>query len=149
MTTTLRAVRAAALSVLFFSLYSCALPLEQPIQTAPVGSVQAASEPDLSPDEGAIGQTDDVPIPKPVAAAERLQAQAASAYEAGDFSRALALLERAQRMAPRDGSIYLDMATAHRAGGRTNLACQFARKGLSVPVTGEVADALEAQLDPC
>ena len=112
---------------------------------------QTAVEPAIGTDpiESVVPTRSTTPAPAPIPAAERLKAQAAAAYDAGDFARALALLERAQRIAPRDGTIYLDMATAHRADGRNALACQFARKGLSVPVSGEVADALEEQLDPC
>ncbi|MEM6988778.1 MAG: hypothetical protein AAF499_19920 [Pseudomonadota bacterium] len=152
MSDTTRVLRPAALvAVSLVLLHSCASPVSQPSeQQAPSAVFEPVST------DTAAEPVEDVEIDRPepavaerIPAAERLKAQAATAYRNGDFARALALLERAQRISPRDGSIYLDMASAHRADGRGALACQFARKGLSVPVSGEVADALEAQLDDC
>ncbi|MEM7376066.1 MAG: hypothetical protein AAF460_01050 [Pseudomonadota bacterium] len=143
------AVHVAVLLVCTLWLSSCALPSQRAVfvPTTPQTAVEPAVE--TNPAEPAVPTRSTTPVPAPIPAAERLKSQAAAAHAAGDFARALALLERAQRIAPRDGIIYLDMATAHRADGRNALACQFARKGLSVPVSGEVADALEEQLDPC
>lgn len=128
-------------------LQSCAAPIER-VAARPSGqsSVERVDPGSAGVVEPGLTSPGAARVP---AAAERLQAQAAVAYENGDFARALALLERAQRIAPHDGSIYLDMSAAHRAEGREALACQFVRKGLSVPSSSEVVGALEEQLSAC
>ncbi len=131
-------------SALVLLLQSCTLPLELP-SPPPF----PAPETVVLPETETLPARPATPVAKPVTAAESLRARAVVAQENGDFAQALALLERAQRIAPRDGAIYRDMASAHRAAGREDLACQFARKGLSVPVDADVGDALLAQLDNC
>ncbi len=138
-------MRAGLVMCVALLLQSCALPFERPGQAKPVSAATAPTEAPVTPEP----EQPRAPVATRVTAAESLRLQAVAAQEAGDFARAVALLERAQRIAPRDGAIYRDMASAHRAAGRTDLACQFARKGLSVPVETDVGEALEAQLADC
>lgn len=126
-------------------LQSCALPFERPGLPAPSARTVTPADAPSTPEPTQPA----APVATRVTAAESLRLQAVAAQEAGDFPRAVALLERAQRIAPRDGTIYRDLAEAHNAAGRPDLACQFARKGLSVPVEADVGQALEAQLADC
>jgi tetratricopeptide (TPR) repeat protein len=59
-----------------------------------------------------------------------LLAQARAAREAGETERALALLERAQRLDPARGALYLELARTHAAAGNAAQAQAFAERGL-------------------
>ena len=56
--------------------------------------------------------------------------RAAEARRAGDLVRAQELLIRAQRIAPRNGAVYLELARLHRAKGDTEQARTMAERGL-------------------
>ncbi len=55
---------------------------------------------------------------------------AEAALAAGDYASALALLERAQRIAPDDGLVYLHLARAYGALGETRRSRTAAERGL-------------------
>ncbi len=59
-----------------------------------------------------------------------LLAQARNAREGGETERALALLERAQRLDPARGALYLELARTHAAAGNAAQAKAFAERGL-------------------
>ena len=65
-----------------------------------------------------------------VTAHHRLLEAADVALAAGDYASALALLERAQRIAPDDGLVYLHLARAYRALGDARRAKTAAERGL-------------------
>ncbi len=76
--------------------------------------------------------------PAPVAPAEGVQSATASLVEAaqharqqGDYDRAAGLLQRAQRIDSRAGSIYLELAHLYLAQGKTEQAQVVADRGLS------------------
>ena len=70
------------------------------------------------------------PEPGVAAAYGPLLAKADTAASRGDYEQALALLERAQRIAPDNADIYLDMARTHFARGDYSQAAATAERGL-------------------
>jgi Tfp pilus assembly protein PilF len=56
--------------------------------------------------------------------------KADTAAQRGDYEQALALLERAQRIDPDSGEIYLVLAKTYRAKGDDSLAAATAERGL-------------------
>ncbi|MEQ8517083.1 MAG: tetratricopeptide repeat protein, partial [Chromatocurvus sp.] len=59
-----------------------------------------------------------------------LMLAALRARSAGDSSRAIALLERAQRIDPDNGQLYLELARTHFAAGNTAQGRAMAERGL-------------------
>ena len=73
------------------------------------------------------------PAPQEPAVSEAyspLLAKADEASRGGDYEQALALLERAQRIDPDNGEIYLSMARTYTAKGDTRQARATAERGL-------------------
>jgi len=70
------------------------------------------------------------PTPPATAAYGPLLARAEQAAAAGDFERALGLLERAQRVDPDSADVYLAMARTHYARGDYAQARATAERGL-------------------
>jgi len=73
--------------------------------------------------------------PQPAAPAtptESLLASVDAAMAAGDLERAAALCERALRIAPRDGHLWLKLGTIRQRQGRTADARGFAQRALSL-----------------
>jgi len=64
--------------------------------------------------------------------AETLIAQADQFVANGDNSQAIALLDRAVRIEPRNGYAWLHLARLHFASGDLNKAEQFARRAMQV-----------------
>ncbi|KGE04575.1 tetratricopeptide repeat protein [Pseudohaliea rubra] len=83
---------------------------------------------------GESGRPVPAPAPPPVApatdAVADLLARARDARESGETERALALLERAQRLDPVRGALYLELARTHAAAGDAAQAKAFAERGL-------------------
>ena len=82
---------------------------------------------------GESGRPTPAPEPAPPPATDAvtgLLAQARDARESGETERALALLERAQRLDPARGALYLELARTHAAAGNTAQAKAFAERGL-------------------
>jgi len=98
--------------------------------TAPTtGPVIIDRQPDY---ERGAGRPPEAAAPSPAAPlpyANLLQ-QATQAREAGEYNRALALLERAQRIDPGSADIYLALAESHRERGDTAQARATAERGL-------------------
>jgi Flp pilus assembly protein TadD len=61
-----------------------------------------------------------------------LLASVDAAMAAGDLDRAAALCERALRIAPRDGQLWLKLGTIRQRQGRTADARGFAQRALSL-----------------
>jgi Flp pilus assembly protein TadD len=82
------------------------------------------------------------PAPSASAAWQPLLAKAEQATQRGDYEEALALLERAQRIEPDSGEVYLSMARTHRAKGDVAQARATAERGLLYCSTDAMCDAL-------
>ncbi len=82
--------------------------------------------------------------PSTAAAWKPLLARADQAARSGDYDQALALLERAQRIAPRSGEIYLQLARTHQARGDRDQAQAAAERGLLYCSGSAQCDALRA-----
>lgn len=74
--------------------------------------------------------TPETPTAAPDDAVAGLLAEARAARAAGALERALALLERAQRLAPARAAVYLQLARTHAAAGDRSQARAFAERGL-------------------
>lgn len=93
------------------------------------------------------------PQPKPTPATpntssayQGLLSSADTASASGDYEQALALLERAQRIDPDSGEIYLNLAKTYRAKGDEALAAATAERGLLYCSGRAQCDALRAYL---
>jgi len=82
--------------------------------------------------------------PSTAAAWKPLLARADQAARSGDYDQALALLERAQRIEPRSGEIYLQLARTHQARGDRDQAQAAAERGLLYCSGNVQCDALRA-----
>jgi len=70
------------------------------------------------------------PQPSTTSAWQPLVQKAEQARARGDYEQALALLERAQRIDPESGEIYLQLARTHMARGDDAQASATAERGL-------------------
>ena len=70
------------------------------------------------------------PRPATSSAWQPLVDKAGQAAARGDYDRALALLERAQRIDPESGAIYLQLARTHKARGNAAQARAMAERGM-------------------
>ena len=84
------------------------------------------------------------PEPNDSAAYGGLLASARDARDRGDYEQALALLERAQRIDPDSGEIYLALAQTYEAKGDAALASSTAERGLLYCQGRSECDALRA-----
>ena len=91
-----------------------------PVATPPGESSRSTPAPEAAPPPAA-------PVNDAVAG---LLDQARAARESDDTERALALLERAQRLDPARGALYLELARTHAAAGDPAQAKAFAERGL-------------------
>jgi len=82
--------------------------------------------------------------PSASAAWQPLLAKAEQATQRGDYEQALALLERAQRIDPDSGEVYLSMAKTHQAKGDAVQARIMAERGLLYCTTEALCNALRA-----
>ena len=145
----LKFVQRALLAVWLFTLSACSV-YQMPGQSpAPQESpVQQEGRPDYT-EEPAPPQTPAETAPRPkepepgvAAAYGPLLAKADTAASRGDYEQALALLERAQRIAPDNAAIYLDMARTHFARGDYSQAAATAERGLLYCNSAAQCDAL-------
>ena len=109
------------------SVYS--VPGQQP---EPPGGQPVPSPERLPPDPPATPPSSPQQPPEPNAshAYGGLVAQAEQAAAGGDYERALALLERAQRIDPDSGEVYLALARTYTAQGNERQARAIAERGL-------------------
>lgn len=71
------------------------------------------------------------PVPETATSANHaLLARAETARAEGDYDKALAYLERAQRIDPDDAGVYLALAQTHAAAGNATQARAVAERGL-------------------
>ena len=84
------------------------------------------------------------PEPSTSSAWQPLLKKADAAASRGDYEQALALLERAQRIEPGAGAIYLQQARVHQARGDMAQARSTAERGLLYCDSSAQCDALRA-----
>lgn len=78
------------------------------------------------------------------AANNSLLARAEQASAQGDYDRALAYLERAQRIDPDDAGVYLALARTHAASGNSAQARAVAERGLLYCDQRQLCEALKS-----
>ena len=87
--------------------------------------------------------------PKSLPAAKRMRQLASAEGEKGDYKRAIALLERALRISPRDPETYYELARNHLLMDDAAQALQLAQRGLSLKPVPELRGRLEQLVDDC
>ena len=111
------------------------VPIEKDPHYTPVTPPATAPQPTPGP-----------ATPNTSSAYQGLLNSANSASASGDYEQALALLERAQRIDPDSGEIYLNLAKTYRAKGDEALAAATAERGLLYCSGRAQCDALRAYL---
>lgn len=86
-----------------------------------------------APEDSAVPE--DIRPSLPATPSSTLLAAVDAAVAAGDLERAAALCERALRISPRDGYLWLRLATIRAQQGRRSEAAGFARRALSFAAT--------------
>jgi len=146
-------LRVTGLLLVLTLLGGCASMIEPPARRAPVEEIgrPAPSGPaDVAPPppEAAPQVLRREPLPPsappvfgppapqapaaPATPTDSLLASVDAALAAGDLERAAALCERALRIAPRDGQLWLKLGTIRQRQGRTADARGFAQRALSL-----------------
>lgn len=130
-------------SVLLVLLLAAACTTYTPPETAPA-PVEKRPEPPVMVPTTPKPPAPPPPRPAPSASAawQPLLAKAEQATQRGDYEEALALLERAQRIEPDSGEVYLCMARTHHAKGDDTQARATAERGLLYCSTDAMCDAL-------
>ena len=139
MTCQQRSVRALLLALLLTAQAGCStysLPGQQPQQSPPE---PATPVPQPVPDAPTPPPRD----PNASNAYGGLLVKARDARGRGDYEQALALLERAQRIDPDSGEIYLELALTYAEKGDSDLARSTAERGM-LYCRGTECDALRA-----
>jgi Flp pilus assembly protein TadD len=135
-------LRGAVLAILLVVAGCSTTPPAQPPAPAPI----------VKPPAPTVVKPAPVPQPPPArpagpsasAAWQPLLAKADAATQHGDYEQALALLERAQRIDPASGEVYLSMARTQLAKGDAAKARATAERGLLYCATDALCDALRA-----
>ena len=110
-----------------------------PVVTSPSPSTTAAPPPVTTPRPPARP-----PQPSTASAWKPLVQKAKQATARGDYEQALALLERAQRIDPESGEIYLQLARTHLSKGDDAQAMATAERGMLFCRGNTQCDALRA-----
>ena len=97
------------------------VPVEPGSEPTPVEPLPEVTKPELEPS---------APEPDTSGAYKGLLEKANTAAARGDYEQSLALLERAQRIDPDAGEIYLSLAKTYRAKGDDKLAAATAERGM-------------------
>ncbi len=108
-----------------------------PVEDRPDGSIAAPPPPTEPPPV-----THKPASPSASSAWKPLLAEADQCAGRGDYERALALLERAQRIDPDSAEVYLGMARTHSARGDDAQARAVAERGLLYCSTASQCEAL-------
>ena len=111
------------------------VPVEKAPEYAPVTPPSTAPKSSSTPAE-----------PSTSSAYRGLLSKADEASSRGDYEQALALLERAQRIDPDSGEIYLNLAKTYTAKGDDVLAAATAERGLLYCRGSVQCDALRAYM---
>ncbi|MAM86445.1 tetratricopeptide repeat protein [Allohahella sp. A8] len=104
--------------------------IEQPSDRAPA----TADKPEVRQSEEPRRSRPSVQVARaePLPAANHFIQQARTASDQGDYAQALSLLERARRISPGAGEVYLEIAEVHMNMGDTAQAKQFCYKAQSL-----------------
>lgn len=143
------------------ALSACTVVPYEQAQTTPGYSEPTirAQQPDILPESATNEETLVVPQQPEVEiaensassaslpAAQRMRQLASAEGEKGEYRRAVALLERALRISPRDPETYYELARNHMLLGDPAQALQLARRGLSLSPTPEQRTRLEQLVD--
>ena len=117
------------------------------VEERDTGSAPVEKQPDYTPVTPPVtppGPPARPPQPSTSSAWQPLVDRAAQAAARGEYDQALALLERAQRIDPESGEIYLQLARTHKARGNAAQARAMAERGMLF-CRGQVeCDALRA-----
>jgi tetratricopeptide (TPR) repeat protein len=148
------------LGAVMLLLSACSALTERRDAPADIGEAQgevvqpdrSGRTPPAAPSERSASETPapDAPVreePAAMPAHEALAAEARAARAAGDHGRAIALLERAQRIEPGNGALYLELARSHRAAGNDAQARATAERGL-LYCRGSDCRALQGLISP-
>lgn len=133
--------RCAAVSLLLFMSACATLPKSMPVSVKNTPK-QAAIIPDARASERPFRSA----TPSASTAWKPLLAKADEATNLGDYERAMALLERAQRIDPDSADVYLGMARTHNAKGDDARAKATAERGLLYCSGKTQCDALRAYI---
>lgn len=96
----------------------------------PVPAETQSGHPPITPPPTSPQTAPAAPEPNASGAYRGLLDKAELASARGDYEQALALLERAQRIDPDSGDIYLELAKTYAAKGDNRLASATAERGL-------------------
>lgn len=108
------------------TIYSMPGSERAPIETRPPPGETPPSTPETEPPPPPLPPATD---PGVTSAASGLLDRARAASEQGDYEQSLALLERAQRIDPNSGQVYLQLARVYAAQGQTDKARDTASRG--------------------
>ncbi len=117
-----------ALAVSGCSIYSLPGGERAPIETRPVPGETRPGVPEQEVTPAPVSRPP-AADPAVTSAAAGLLDKARIASDQGDYEQALALLERAQRIDPDSGEIYLQLARVYAAQGETDKARDTAARG--------------------
>lgn len=120
------------LFVFLFGLSACA---DLPLNRSPEAATGVAGE---EPDSGAGSSSAE--------AVQELVASSRTAQASGDYAHALADIERAIRIAPRDPYLWLELGEIHLARDDPRQATAMARKAFSVAGADRAAKAAAEEL---
>ncbi len=87
--------------------------------------------------------------PSSLPAAKRMRQLASAEGDKGDYQRAVALLERALRISPRDPETYYELARNHLLLDNPEQALQLAQRGLSLNPSASQRTRLDRLIDAC
>lgn len=110
----------------------------EPVEAGPVlvspesGVAPQAVQPVPPPGPPVLGPPAPPPPETPATPTSSLLAAVDAAMAAGELERAAALCERALRITPRDGNLWLKLATIRQRQGRLDEARGFAQRALSL-----------------
>jgi len=126
------------LTILALTLSGCATSTFDPTTrpgTSPTTNTTASETPESSSRPSSANATRPpivVSRIEPGTATNNILSEAIAAREGGHFEQALLLLERAQRITPQAGEVYLEMARVKRQLGQLGKAEQLCLKAISL-----------------
>ncbi len=138
------------------ALSACTIVPYDQVQTTSPASEQV--KPDSEPQEalvvpqrpeGQIQSSKLEPTPASLPAAQRMRQLATAQGEKGEYRAAVALLERALRISPRDPETYYELARNHLLLENPSQALQLAQRGLSLNPSPDQRTRLEDLVEQC
>lgn len=146
-----RSLRQAAILLLVVSVTACAGLGERREAPADIGDANGEAVDPAGDRVGSVDPEERGPAPapesaQPAVAHNALMVAALQARSTGNRSRAVALLERAQRIDPDNGQLYLELARTHFDAGNVAQGRATAERGL-LYCRGEECGELRALLE--